>query len=51
MDIEHRTINTAVDIIDVVINIRPSVLVVVAIYLIWLGVPAILEWILDDENL
>lgn len=51
MDIEHRTINTAVDIIDVVINIRPSVLVVVAIYLIWLGVPAILEWILDDEDL
>lgn len=51
MDIEHRTINTAVDIIDVVINIRPSVLVVVAIYLIWLGVPAIFEWILDDEDL
>ena len=51
MDIEHRTINTAIDIIDVVITVRPSVLVVVAVYLIWLGVPAILEWILDDEDL
>ena len=51
MDIEHRTINTAIDIIDVVIGIRPFVLIVVAIYLIWLGVPAILEWILDDEDL
>lgn len=51
MDIEHRTINTAVDIIDVVIGIRPLVLMVVAVYLIWLGIPAILEWILDDEDL
>lgn len=51
MDIEHRTINTAIDIIDVVIGIRPLVLMVVAVYLIWLGIPAILEWILDDEDL
>lgn len=51
MDIEHRTINTAIDIIDVVIDMRPLVLMVVAVYLIWLGIPAILEWILDDEDL
>jgi hypothetical protein len=51
MDIEHRTINTAVDIIDVVIKFRPTVLVLVAIYLIWLGIPAILEWILNDPDL
>jgi hypothetical protein len=51
MDIEHSTIDTAVDFLDVVITVRPAVLVVVAIYLIWLGVPAIFEWILDDEDL
>lgn len=51
MDIEHRTINTAIDIIDVVIDMRPLVLMVVAVYLLWLGIPAILEWILDDEDL
>lgn len=51
MDTEHRTVDTSVDFLDAVIDARPLVLVVVAVYLIWLGMPAILEWILDDEDL
>jgi|694.fasta_scaffold23098_6 hypothetical protein len=51
MDIEYSNPNTVIYLIDVVITVRPTVLVVVAVYLIWLGVPAILEWILDDEDL
>lgn len=51
MDTEHRTVDTFVDFLDAVIDARPLVLVVVAVYLIWLGMPAILEWILDDEDL
>ena len=51
MDIDYGNPNTTIYIIDVVITVRPFVLMVVAVYLIWLGIPAILEWILDDEDL
>ena len=51
MDIDYGNLRTTIYIIDVVITVRPFALMVVAVYLIWLGIPAILEWILDDEDL
>jgi len=51
MDTDYGDLRITIYIIDIVITVRPTVLVVVAVYLIWLGIPAILEWILDDEDL
>jgi len=51
MDTDYGDLRITIYIIDIVITVRPFVLMVVAVYLIWLGIPAILEWILDDEDL
>ena len=51
MTLAYSTVDILADFMKLVTDNRPLIMVLLAVYLIWLGVPDMLELLLDDGDL